>query len=190
MTKINDPTVVAEVTTAAEAYETALVTNDVTALQNFFWDSPEAVRFGVAEQLYGIEEINAFRRNRVINFSGRRGLRLTVTTFDDDTASVMYEYVSKISSIERQGRQSQVWRRIKGEWKIVSAHVSLAPFAPADGADWAIYAKHAAAALPLPLDPASELGVIRNLAVIADLSLPLMAFELPATIEPAPVFHP
>ena len=130
MPTINDPSVVAEVEAAFDAYEQALVTNDVPALQNFFWNSPDAVRFGVSEQLYGVEQINAFRQNRIVDYTHRRGLRRTVTTLGSDSASVMFEFVSRPSQIERQGRQSQVWQRLDGEWKIISAHVSLAPPPP------------------------------------------------------------
>jgi hypothetical protein len=49
MPTIDDPAIVAEVKSAFEAYEAALISNDVPALENFFWDSPEAVRFGESE---------------------------------------------------------------------------------------------------------------------------------------------
>lgn len=190
MLTINDPATVAAVTTAFEAYERALIANDVPALQAFFWDSPDAIRFGVNEQLYGAEEIAAFRRNRVINFSHRRGLRTTVTTLGTQLGSVMYEYVSKVSGIERQGRQSQTWARLDGEWKIIAAHVSLASQPVADAPDWATYLKAVAAAVQLPIDPAYQAGAVKQLATIAALAEPLLAFPLPAETEPAPVFMP
>ncbi|GAB5558534.1 MAG: hypothetical protein SynsKO_01810 [Synoicihabitans sp.] len=190
MTLINDPAIVAEVTAAAEAYEVALIKNQVDDLQAFFWDSAEAIRFGVNEQLYGIAEINDFRRNRVINFSDRKPLRLTVTTFDRDTASVMYEYTCTVMQLKRQGRQSQFWRRIEGVWKIVSAHVSLVPLALNDEAAWADYLRRAADAQKLPIDPAYAPGVARNLQTIAELVQPLLDLPLPESVEPAPVFKP
>lgn len=187
---VNDPAVIAAVTAAFEAYEAALIANDVAALQAFFWDSPHAVRFGVNEQLYGAAEISAFRQNRVINFSERRGLRRSVTALGPDTASVTYEFASKVNGVERHGRQSQVWARFEGVWKIVAAHVSMAPPDPAAGPDWTSYAKHAASAQQLTLDPAHLPGVVRNLETIARLARPLLVFELPAETEPAPVFSP
>ncbi|MCF3648375.1 AtzH-like domain-containing protein [Synoicihabitans lomoniglobus] len=190
MLTVNDPATVAAVTAAFDAYEAALIANDVPALQAFFWDSPEAIRFGVNEQLYGADEIAAFRQNRVINFSQRRGLRTTVTTLGPEIGSVMYEYVSKVSGIERQGRQSQLWTLIDGNWRIVAAHVSLAPFTPPAGPDWTVYLKHAAAAQNLTIEPSHQLGVTRNLEVIARLAGPLLAMELPDETEPAPVFNP
>ena len=61
---INDPDVVAEVQALHEQYETALANNDVVTLTRFFWNSPLALRFGVRENLYGAEQIEAFRKAR------------------------------------------------------------------------------------------------------------------------------
>ena len=57
----NDPTVLSEVTDAVDAYEAALMANDVEALDGAFWNSPHTVRLGVAENLYGFAAIAAFR---------------------------------------------------------------------------------------------------------------------------------
>ena len=42
--EINIPEVVAEVTAAFERYEAALVANDVSVLDELFWDSPLTLR--------------------------------------------------------------------------------------------------------------------------------------------------
>lgn len=190
MLSVNEPETIAEVTAAFEAYEAALVTNDVAALQNFFWNSSLAVRFGVSEQLYGFDEISEFRRNRIINFSGRRGIRLAVTTLGPEIASVTYEYVSNFSGSERRGRQSQVWAKFDGEWKIVAAHVSLAQSPRDDGPDWTAFVRHTSGAQRLDIDPAYLPGVAGNMETLARLAAPLLAFELPPATEPAPVFSP
>ena len=62
--KINDPETLAELQALYPQYETALVTNDVETLTRMFWASPHAMRFGVTENLYGIDEIEAFRKGR------------------------------------------------------------------------------------------------------------------------------
>jgi hypothetical protein len=62
--KINDPEIVAELEALYPQYETALVTNDADTLTRMFWTSPHAMRFGLAENLYGIGEIAAFRKGR------------------------------------------------------------------------------------------------------------------------------
>ena len=66
--------VVAEVTAAFNRYEKALNTNDVVTLDELFWKSPHTLRFGVGEQLYGHDQIAAFRAGRdpgfVVKLSG------------------------------------------------------------------------------------------------------------------------
>ena len=61
---INLPEVVAEVTAAFERYERALVINDVAVLDELFWASPHALRYGAGEELYGHAAIAAFRSAR------------------------------------------------------------------------------------------------------------------------------
>lgn len=190
MLTVNDPATVSAVTAAFEAYEAALIANDVPALQAFFWDSPLATRFGGNEQLYGAEAIAVFRQNRVVNFSQRHGLRTTIVTLGPSVGSVMYEYESVFAGRPRHGRQSQLWTLIDGAWKIVAAHVSLLPETSADTAAWTAYVQEVSAALRLPIDPAYVEGVTRHLEIMAGLAAPLMAFPLPAHVEPAPVFAP
>ena len=190
MSPVNDPATVAAVTAAFEAYEAALIANDVAALQAFFWDSPASVRFGTDEQLYGIEAINAFRSERVINFSHRQGRRTCLTTFGDSAASVMYEYSARFDGIERHGRQSQTWIRFPEGWRIVAAHVSRTPTPANEATDWSAYATHASAVQGLSIDPAYLAGVASHLSIMAALAAPLLRFELPAHTEPAPVFAP
>ena len=54
---------VAEVKEVFEAYEQALQTDDLEALDNAFWDSPAVVRFGINENLYGAEAVARYRRS-------------------------------------------------------------------------------------------------------------------------------
>ncbi len=58
---VDDPATLAEVTAKFQAYETALMTNDVAALDDFFLPSPLALRFGVGESLFGFDAIASFR---------------------------------------------------------------------------------------------------------------------------------
>lgn len=62
--EVNNPDVVAEVSAAFARYEQALVTNDVAALNELFWDDPRTVRYGATENLCGCGEIQAFRAAR------------------------------------------------------------------------------------------------------------------------------
>ena len=57
----NIPGVHARPTTACARYEAALVGNDVAAVQELFWRSPHTIRYSIGENLYGSDEIAAFR---------------------------------------------------------------------------------------------------------------------------------
>ena len=183
----NDPSVIAEVTAQFEAYERALLGNDVDALTAFFWDSPHAIRFGLNEHLYGAEAIAEFRKNRVINFRDRTPLRTTVQAFGVDTAVTQYEYTVVLAGQLRHGRQTQVWIRVPDTgWRIASAHVSNTPPAPS----WPGYIEQMSAALRLPLSAAQREGTALNLERAATIVAPLLAFSLPDDLEPAHVFTP
>ena len=75
----NLPDVLAEVTAAFERYEAALVSNDIGTLNELFRNSPLTVRYGVAENLYGHEQISAFGAARS-PLSLQRTLHNTVIT--------------------------------------------------------------------------------------------------------------
>jgi hypothetical protein len=119
----NDPEVVAELQELYPRYEEALVSNDVDTLVAMFWASPYVMRFGVAESLYGQEELEAFRKNRPSANLARTVTRLDIVTFGKDFASVTLEFDRGAV----HGRQSQTWVRFPIGWRIVAAHVSLLP---------------------------------------------------------------
>lgn len=120
---INDPAVKAEVTALVDAYETALMANDVEALDGAFWTSPHTVRLGVAENLWGFDEIAAFRLGRAGGSPPRTRLRTEITTFGADFAIANVEF--RRDDTGKIGRQSQTWARTADGWKVVCAHVSL-----------------------------------------------------------------
>lgn len=187
---LNAPATVAEITALHDAYERALVANDVAALNRAFWDSPHVVRYGVNEQLYGAAEMAAYRSGLSPALTERRLLRRTITTFGADAASVMCELSQIVAGQQRHSRQSQTWIRfpVVG-WKIVAAHVSHALTRISDADAWGGYVDRAAAAMRLPLDPAHRAGVVQNMHRAALVAAPLLAFPLPAA-EAAPVFSP
>jgi hypothetical protein len=121
---LNDPAVLAEVTAAVDAYEMALMDNDVEALDAFFWHSPLTVRFGVAENLYGFEAIAAFRVGRSGGSPKRARLRTEIVAFGADLAVANVEF-RRLDAQGRLGRQSQTWVRTPDGWKVCAAHVSL-----------------------------------------------------------------
>lgn len=120
---INLPDVVAEVTTVVERYEAALVSNDVEVLDTLFWNSPHTLRYGAGENLYGYDEIRAFRAQRSPQGLARQVLRTAITTYGRDFATANLEFQRDGSA--RTGRQSQTWMRTPEGWRVVAAHVSL-----------------------------------------------------------------
>jgi hypothetical protein len=126
--RINDPATVAELAELYPRYEQALVTNDVETLTAMVWAAPEVMRFGVTENLYGIEELEAFRKSRPSVGLARTVKRLDIVAFGMDYGSITLEFerVAKDGTLVH-GRQSQVWVRLPEGWRIVAAHVSLLP---------------------------------------------------------------
>ena len=124
---INDPEIHRELTALYPKYEKALVENDVETLTRMFWASPYALRFGATENLYGMDEIEAFRQSRPSVGLARKVTRLEIVTFGKDFGSVTLEFERETPVKTVHGRQSQVWVRLPEGWRIVSAHVSLLP---------------------------------------------------------------
>jgi hypothetical protein len=120
---INLPGVHAEVTAAFARYEGALVHNKVEVLDELFWNSPHTLRYGATENLYGFDEIQAFRAGRPSQGLAREVLRTVITTYGEDFATANIEFRREGST--RTGRQSQTWMRTAQGWRVVAAHVSL-----------------------------------------------------------------
>ena len=120
---INRPEVQAEVSAVFARYEDALVNNRVDVLDELFWSSAFTVRFGVGENLYGIEAIRAFRQARPAQGLARTLQHTVITTFGTDLATAMTEF--RRAGSDRIGRQSQTWVRLPEGWRVVAAHVSL-----------------------------------------------------------------
>lgn len=121
--QINDPRVLAEVEAAFAEYEAALGSNDVETLDRLFRKAPETLRYGVAENLYGYDEIAAFRSARSPVGLARTLERTVITSYGDSmaTANTLYRRESMPGKI---GRQSQTWVKFAEGWRVVAAHVS------------------------------------------------------------------
>src|SRR5215212_6003043 len=115
--EINIPDVLAEVTAAFQRYETALVSNDIGTLNELFRNSPLTVRFGVAENLYGYEQISAFRAARSPVSLHRTLHNTVITAYGRDFAIASTEFRLEVAS--RSGRQMQSWVRFPEGWRIV-----------------------------------------------------------------------
>ena len=122
--EIDLPDVVAEVTAQFARYEQALVTNDVAALGELFRNDPRTLRYGIAENLHGHDEISAFRAARSPVGLMRKTERTIITTYGRDTA-VASTLFYRESAPGKVGRQMQTWVRFPEGWRIVAAHVSI-----------------------------------------------------------------
>ena len=129
--QIDLPEVVAEVREAFESYEQALVSNDVATLDALFRDDPRTIRYGIGENLYGYEEIKAFRSARSPVGLMRERSKTVITTYGRDfaVASTLFRRSAASGKI---GRQMQTWVRFADGWHVVAAHVSLID-TPAEG---------------------------------------------------------
>ena len=121
---IDIPEVVAEVRSAFERYEKALVTNDVETLDAMFRDDPRTIRYGATENLYGYKEIEAFRAGRSAAGLMRTLSKTVITTFGRDfaMASTLFHRTTAPGKV---GRMTQTWVRCPEGWRIVVGHVSV-----------------------------------------------------------------
>lgn len=122
--EINIASVKAEVEAVFAEYETALVGNDVATLDRLFFDAPTTIRYGGGENLYGYDEIAAFRSARSDGNLQRRLERTEITTYGTDfaTAATLFR---RDTAPRKVGRQMQTWMKTPDGWKVVAAHVSV-----------------------------------------------------------------
>ena len=118
--EINNAAVVDEVAAEFAAYERALTDNDVEKILGFF--TPEAVRFGIADQQTGLEEQARWRRAQGALPPGRRLKDTTILSYGREVAVVTTLFGYPGSDV--LGRQSQTWVRLPEGWRIITAHVS------------------------------------------------------------------
>ncbi len=121
---IDLPDVVAEVTAAFDAYERALVSNDVEALDAMFRDDPRTIRFGGTENLFGYAQIKAFRAARSPAGLARTLSHTVITAYGRDVA-IASTLFHRNSMPGKVGRQMQTWVRLPEGWRVVAAHVSV-----------------------------------------------------------------
>jgi hypothetical protein len=122
--QIDLPDVLAEVRAEFDRYEQALIANDVATLDAIFYADPRTIRYGGGENLYGYQEIAAFRSARSAAGLMRGLSRTVITTYGRDfaVASTLFHRESVPGKI---GRQMQTWIRFKDGWHVVAAHVSM-----------------------------------------------------------------
>jgi hypothetical protein len=124
--EVNLPEIVAEVRQSFERYNVAIESGDTDALNGFFWNSPNTVRFGNGEHLFGHAEIASFRSGVWKPGGARKLERLAITTLGRDfgTTWALFRRGDGTGPISRQ---SQTWARFPEGWRIIAAHVSALP---------------------------------------------------------------
>jgi ketosteroid isomerase-like protein len=126
---IDRPDVRREVEALFRDYEHALMTNDVAALNDYFWRDARLTRYGIADLQLGYDALVAFRAATPAPAFTREVNKLRITTFGADMALAMCEFHR--SDTKKLGMQTQTWVRFTEGWKIVSAHVSMIDPPPA-----------------------------------------------------------
>ena len=122
---IDLPDVLAEVTAQFARYEAALVANDVAVLDELFRNDSRTLRYGINENLYGYEEIMAFRAGRSPVGLMRKTARTVITSYGRDAAVASTLFYRDAWGGSKVGRQMQTWVRFAEGWRIVAAHVSI-----------------------------------------------------------------
>ena len=122
MLEVNLPAALAELNHAFDVYEDALIHNKIDILDALFWNSVHTLRYGAKENLFGYDEIKAFRTARPGIDLARDIVDRHIVTFGETmgVANVTFKRASE----PRIGRQSQTWIKFADGWRVVSAHVS------------------------------------------------------------------
>ena len=93
-------------------------------LDELFVQEPTTVRYGVAENLYGIDAVRAYRRTVIPVGLARRLEKLEITTYGEDCA-VASTLFYRDAAQGKVGRQMQTWVRTERGWQVAAAHVSV-----------------------------------------------------------------
>lgn len=109
-----------ELRAAFDAYEAAILANDVEVLDASFAPGPETLRGDGAGLLVGHEAISAFRGVRG-GVPARTIERIEYRPIGTDAALVVS--VSRYAG-GGTGLQTQLWQRVDGRWLIAAAHVN------------------------------------------------------------------
>ncbi|GEL02983.1 hypothetical protein SSA02_21460 [Swaminathania salitolerans] len=92
-------------------------------LDALFSASPSTIRLGATENLFGPDEIAAFRRARKGGAPRRTRLRREIVALGPDAGCVTIIFRTEPDG--RTGRQTQSWIREGESWRILVAHVSF-----------------------------------------------------------------
>ncbi len=91
------------------------MTNDLDVLDELFRDDPHTIRYGIGENLYGYDEIKAFRAARSPVGLMRKTRETVITTYGRDFA-VASTLLPDAGPPGKVGRQMQTWVRFPDGW--------------------------------------------------------------------------
>lgn len=120
----NDPAVVAQVRAAFDAYEKALLENDLDAIDAWFHDGEDVVRLAFGRVELGAAAVAVARRSVASQTEPRTAELVEVRAWSADVAGVYA--VFRLDGSGRRVHQSQTWVRSDGRWRVAAAHVSTA----------------------------------------------------------------
>lgn len=105
---------------AMDAYDAALLRNDVDELDRWFLDGPDTLRADAQGVLVGHDQISAFRRASP-GVNGRRVEQMYVVPLSPDVAVAVAQTRRADGT---PGLQTQAWVRTSDGWRVAVAHVS------------------------------------------------------------------
>ncbi|MER7557570.1 AtzH-like domain-containing protein [Nocardioides sp. NPDC126508] len=169
---------------AFRAYEGALMSDDVAALDALFADSPTTLRGDAAGLLVGHEQIATFRGARG-GAPRRRIVQTHVQVIDEDHALIM-----AVTELDRGGRglQTQLWARDPvrieyGGWQVTAAHVSV-PAPALDTRIWRVVGDPLVSSHTADGALSGETVAVKDLFAVAGFAV---GAGSPAWLEQAPV---
>jgi amidase len=159
-------------------YDAALLGNEVDTLDDAFLSSAFTLRGDGSIVIVGSDAISEFRASRTV-IPTRVVRRIHVRVEEDDLALIIAEVASASGT---PGQQTQLWRRLDGDWKVSAAHVT-APAASIDRAVWRVVgAPLLAPSSSGPLD--GETVAVKDLFAVRGLSIGGGVPEFAAESEP------
>lgn len=115
-----------ELRAALNAYDAALLRNDLAELDRWFLAGPRTLRADAAGVLVGHDQISAFRRDAP-GVRGRHIKRIHLVPLSSD-ASIAVAETRRADGTP--GLQTQAWVKTPEGWRIAAAHVSVGAAAP------------------------------------------------------------
>ncbi|MCU1394114.1 MAG: hypothetical protein JWM34_2542 [Ilumatobacteraceae bacterium] len=106
-----------------DAYEAALVRNDLDAMNAVFVDGADVLRFGIADMQFGSDELVAWRAAATPVSPLRRIVTRRVLSIAPGVVATDITFVNGDEPFV--GRQSQTWVKRPEGWRIIRAHVSV-----------------------------------------------------------------